>query len=285
MIDSLFLPSFLTCPAGNLTQLFQLEREATDLTTRFSLIDRFNALTITSSEEGQGQEQGQGPGPELTPTVTLTLTDAARMAGCLIRWLLELVESRGTDKPAAHTSSSSSRRPPAKAGAGYDLAGFVYSETLLDLTRAVARPLHANPPVLFNALPGAAKTAWKRLMTPAIFPHLPLASGVLLAAAAPYIRWEEDQEQKTARVIVLALTHAMSAREPLFDLGGRMSWLCCEGVALPALGRDIGRETLMNSYADRSVKRLSLVAYNEMLKTYDPATRTFDKDDFTKVRG
>jgi hypothetical protein len=207
----------------------------------------------------------------LSRDVPETPAEAARLAGILIRWLEDLVES-----------------PPRRSGAPRDPNDYVHVCIFMasSLWELVVRMDQRNAGNLLPLLPRPAQAAWRRLLTQHL-PHLPLPARIHVCISSVLFKpngAEEEAREKaallsTAAVVTpwfmasdadLMLPTCCGCRESFSHVVFRFFYLVAlqEGTLQP----------LFTEPANRGPRRLALMAYNMLLSTFDPQACRFVED-------
>jgi hypothetical protein len=230
-------------------ELFQHERNMTSLEMRIMFYDRY---------------------AELERMLPWSLPDAARMAGLLIRWLEDLVESPP-------------RRPGATPEENADLALFGMTALAMNLS-----PVADEAGPLYDSLPRPAQSAWTRLLTTHL-PHLPPFTRMILYINCKKVGNREDVELRVWRESVADVLATIARGDMIVDAGrGLRRCLLLECFTILE-GRLLRNKYLPPGLFDDDPsnvlpRRLALMMYQDMLAGYDPRRRTFDPHPGTSVR-
>jgi hypothetical protein len=204
---------------------------------------------------------------------TETLADATRLAGTLIRWLEDLVESPP-------------RRPGGASTSEEKADDFLFFSTqmadALMMAADDASRLGGNTAV-YPSLPRPAQSAWNRLMTQHL-PHLPLSVQAVLCVSTSSVWGRENVEDilsVQSAVLAAALPRIISNDLLLPVGGGRRVWYGYRLFALTVLARHLAHGDTSAIFAEPfsgAPRRLSLLYFESLLCSYVPARRTFESE-------
>jgi hypothetical protein len=199
----------------------------------------------------------------------MTLADELHMAGLLIRWLEDTVES-----------------PPRRPGATPEeraddclFACCVLAEKLKEGTSLASR-LSQQP--LLPSLARPAQSAWRRLMTTHL-PHLPPAARALLYMAL-FILEPEVQQDSTLQVAVRDFEQFVTSGDLVLDLGRGRRGAAGEMVTNLAFSLPVG--TLGRHFNGSFVgppRLLTLVFYGYLSRLFDPKHRGIKLEDASEA--
>jgi hypothetical protein len=245
---------FLT---GTMAELFRKEKQASTFLQRVAFISQFKRI--------------QG----LNGNASWVLADTAHMAGLLVRWLVDTIES-----------------PPRRVGSTPEMQADHSLFVLCVFADVLQVTLHDTlqsdeEPQLYSLFPRAAQAAWDRLVT-RHFAQLPLPARIHLSQLMCTIRDEEGEDAALCALgrdlislldtgsLVLDCGHGV---RQCFGVHMQNSLILCTraGALLPTLFE--GREGFTGA-----PRRLALLAYSRLLSQYDGATRAFATEEVREVR-
>jgi hypothetical protein len=165
-----------------------------------------------------------------------------------------------------------------------NFGGWLYAQAFLNVVQRIQEG-HSQPPpdTIYDLLSHSAQSAWDRLMSPRIFWALPLAARYPLAGVVSAVR-EGPRETEAVADCAALLSEALRSKEITMDMGEGQCWCYGDAVLSDALAPLVGAKTLARPYPGMGVRRLSGLGFREILRLFDPATRTFDKEGMAKVR-
>jgi hypothetical protein len=197
----------------------------------------------------------------------VTQSDFARMAGLLIRWVEDTVES-----------------PPRRPGATPEERADDYVHMCCMLVHTlcqnilpayIRRSKLSDEPrprcPLFSSLPRPAQSAWRRLLTQHLA-HLPSAARIDLALA----RWldgDDQHEDDLAQEALALVRHMFESGDFTVEAGRRKRFGFGHLIRTLVVACADGCRSIFEEADFCKARRLCLLFYKQLLRHYDPARR------------
>jgi hypothetical protein len=235
--------------------LFQLEKKAARLGDRLFFLQCYRCLA----------ESVRGPKAR---------DYAARMAGLLIRWLEDLVES------PPRRPGGTARATSEELADDYLSFCFCFTGNLIEIAEGPADESTDWGP-LYAALSRPAQASWERVVGK-LFPRLPLAAQLVLSCKFEYIRISK-LEADAGRATVDALIPYIESKDLVFDVGGgRRQYLGTAVLVLLTRG-EFARDHILRLLTGRFLggpRNLLVATFNYMCDGLNRATRTFLREGY-----
>jgi hypothetical protein len=237
---------------GTAARLFQFEQSISSVNTRIFFCYSFENLRSINA---------------------VTLADELRMAGLLVHWLVDVVES-----------------PPHRPGATPEENADEYlfwscrlAEALQKTALALLRNWNHEPVV--PSLPRPAQSAWRRLTTQHL-PRLPRAARLLLSLGV-VIMAPDDTVQSIFRALVPDVMAVFVSGNFMINVGRGVLHSIVASTALFFFAQngflDNDLRTLFSGPFSGLPRRLTVLLHREVLLKYEPQRRAFQRDCLAHV--